>query len=271
MKHILFQAILSLCFLAMANPIFAAETRTGPVVEIETPIHFLNIDGSDVVVPPGTYQLEAAEEWLRLVPGERRNALLLEAVLIQHEENIKSAKALSQVREADEHRLVLLLPDGHGLEAIGSVSGVRSRAVRRASSTRTRIQQKASPSFTQSKKRTVRKKSKPVTKSPTQPTDPLNKRVQNLEQLVGTLQTTITSLQNRLAKMESAVQVDNAGRITFSSSGKFKVNASVVEINAGSIRANAALSKFSGVVKANTVNTNSVISQSYTPGAGNVW
>ena len=271
MKHFFLQSILSLCLLAMANPLFAAETRTGPLVKIETAIHFFTIDGSEVVVAPGTYQLEAAEDWLRLVPGERRSALLLEAIRIQHEENIEIAKALSQSREAGVHRLVLLLPSGHGLEAIGSVSGVRSRAVRRAPSTRRSVQQKTSPSFTQSKKRTGIRQSKPRTTSPKQPTVPLMQRVHNLEQLVGTLQTTITALQNRLTKMESAVQVDNAGNMTFSLAGKFKINASVVEINAGLLKANAALSKFSGVVKANTVNTNSVISKTYTPGAGNVW
>ena len=31
------------------------------------------------------------------------------------------------------------------------------------------------------------------------------------------------------------------------------------------------MSKFSGVVKADTVITNSVVGDSYTPGAGNIW
>jgi hypothetical protein len=272
MKHIFIRSILSLCFLAMGNPLLAAETRTGPLVKIETAIYFLTTDGSDVLVPPGTYQLEAAEEWLRLVPGERRDALLLEAVLFQHEENLETAKALSQPREADEYRIVLLLPEGHGFEAIGSVSGVRSRAVRRPLTSRARTQPKqASPSFTQSKKRTVIKKSKPLTKSPTQPNDPLNQRMQNLEHLVSTLQATINVLQNRISKIESTVQVDNAGNMTITLAGKFKVNATIVDINAGSIKANAGLSKFSGTLQSDTVITDSVVSKTYTPGAGNIW
>jgi hypothetical protein len=33
----------------------------------------------------------------------------------------------------------------------------------------------------------------------------------------------------------------------------------------------AGMSKFSGVVKSDVVITNSVVSTSYTPGAGNIW
>ena len=44
-----------------------------------------------------------------------------------------------------------------------------------------------------------------------------------------------------------------------------------VEISAGIVNVNAGMSKFSGVVQADTVISNSVISASYTPGAGNIW
>ena len=48
-------------------------------ITLEQAVHFLNAEGSDVLVKPGTYQLEGTEQWLRLIPGERRDALLLEA------------------------------------------------------------------------------------------------------------------------------------------------------------------------------------------------
>jgi len=51
---------------------------------------------------------------------------------------------------------------------------------------------------------------------------------------------------------------------------KLALNASQVEISAGSLTVNSGMSTFSGVVKADTVITNSVISASYSPGAGNV-
>lgn len=62
-----------------------------------------------------------------------------------------------------------------------------------------------------------------------------------------------------------------AGGITVTASAKVDVSASVLEISAGAVTVNAGLSKFSGVVQADTVISNSVVSASYTPGAGNIW
>lgn len=66
------------------------------------------------------------------------------------------------------------------------------------------------------------------------------------------------------------VKMEAAG-ITVNASAKVTVNASTVEISAGMVTVNAGMSKFSGVVQADTVISNSVVSASYTPGAGNIW
>jgi uncharacterized protein involved in type VI secretion and phage assembly len=66
------------------------------------------------------------------------------------------------------------------------------------------------------------------------------------------------------------VKLESAG-VTVSSSAKVTVQASTVEVSAGMVSVNAGMSKFSGVVKADTVITNAVVSSSYTPGAGNIW
>ncbi|MCJ8500105.1 phage baseplate assembly protein V [Desulfatitalea alkaliphila] len=50
-----------------------------------------------------------------------------------------------------------------------------------------------------------------------------------------------------------------------------KVQATQVTVSAAQVQVDAPISKFSGVVQAETVITNSVISASYTPGAGNIW
>jgi hypothetical protein len=62
-----------------------------------------------------------------------------------------------------------------------------------------------------------------------------------------------------------------AAGITITTSATFTVNASTVDISAGMVTVNAGMSTFSGVVQADTAITNSVISASYTPGAGNIW
>jgi TolA-binding protein len=123
--------------------------------------------------------------------------------------------------------------------------------------------QHASRIPTQPKKGTVIKKSKPISKSPVQPNNPLTQRVQTLEQQVSTLQSTINTLQSRLNKIESAVQVSNSGNVAINGT-TVRVNASLVDVRAGT-------AKFSGVVQSDTIVTKSVVSESYTPGAGNIW
>jgi uncharacterized protein involved in type VI secretion and phage assembly len=59
--------------------------------------------------------------------------------------------------------------------------------------------------------------------------------------------------------------------ITINASAKVVVNASTAEINAGILQVNAGIAKFSGVIQCDTLISNSVISASYTPGAGNIW
>lgn len=60
--------------------------------------------------------------------------------------------------------------------------------------------------------------------------------------------------------------------IDFRCSANINIDAGAqVTVNAPMVKVNASLSEFSGVVKADTVITNAVISSSYTPGAGNIW
>jgi uncharacterized protein involved in type VI secretion and phage assembly len=68
----------------------------------------------------------------------------------------------------------------------------------------------------------------------------------------------------------NSVRLETSG-ITVTATAKVTINASQVEVSAGMVTVNAAMSKFSGVVQADTVISNSVVSASYTPGAGNIW
>ncbi len=66
------------------------------------------------------------------------------------------------------------------------------------------------------------------------------------------------------------VTLESAG-ITVQASAKVTVQASSVDVSAGMVKVDAAMSNFSGVVKCDVLIANSVVSSSYTPGAGNVW
>jgi uncharacterized protein involved in type VI secretion and phage assembly len=68
----------------------------------------------------------------------------------------------------------------------------------------------------------------------------------------------------------NSVKLETSG-VTVTASAKVTINASTMEISAGMVTVNAGMSRFSGVVQADTVISNSVVSASYTPGAGNIW
>jgi len=68
----------------------------------------------------------------------------------------------------------------------------------------------------------------------------------------------------------STVTIDSQG-MSVQTSSKVSVQGSTMEVNAGQVTVNAAMSKFSGVVQCDTLIATSVVGTSYTPGAGNVW
>jgi len=68
----------------------------------------------------------------------------------------------------------------------------------------------------------------------------------------------------------NSIKMESSG-ITVNAASKVTISAGKVDISAGMVTVDAGMSKFSGVVKADTVITNSVVSSSYTPGAGNIW
>jgi hypothetical protein len=69
----------------------------------------------------------------------------------------------------------------------------------------------------------------------------------------------------------NSVKMEASG-ITVTAAAKVTVTAgATVEVTAGMVNVSAGMSKFSGVVQCDTLISNSVVSASYTPGAGNVW
>lgn len=62
----------------------------------------------------------------------------------------------------------------------------------------------------------------------------------------------------------ATIEVDAAGKVSITALSQLSVSAPLVKVD-------APMSQFSGVLQADTVITNAVVSASYTPGAGNVW
>jgi hypothetical protein len=115
---------------ALSGLLFSAtNVVAGSQVTLEQPVHFIGVDGSEARLSAGTYSVEAGETWLRLIPGERRNAMLVEAEGIVHQEVVVETTARLNSVNDDLQEIVLLLPDGTGLKAVGTRSGVISRGL----------------------------------------------------------------------------------------------------------------------------------------------
>ena len=69
---------------------------------------------------------------------------------------------------------------------------------------------------------------------------------------------------NLVTLTPSGITITAAGNVTVSGAAKVEIEAGLVEVNAG-------MASFSGLVRCDSLITNSVVSSSYTPGAGNIW
>ncbi len=70
----------------------------------------------------------------------------------------------------------------------------------------------------------------------------------------------------------TSIRIDSSGVTVNAPTAQVQVTAaSQVNITAPSINVNAAISQFSGIVQCDTLIATTVISTTYTPGAGNVW
>ena len=133
MKHfnVLITVFVTMAFLSLLGQSQAALVDPLTTIELETPVHFLAPDGSNLLIESGTYAVEPAEEWIRVMSGERHDALLIEARKGTHELELEQVMAMSipgeTEDEKDNHYVMLLLPGGQSLEATGTYSGIRAR------------------------------------------------------------------------------------------------------------------------------------------------
>jgi uncharacterized protein involved in type VI secretion and phage assembly len=87
--------------------------------------------------------------------------------------------------------------------------------------------------------------------------------------------TSLTLKQTGGGQMEvkaggSTISMDGSG-IKVRTKGKIEVDADRIDVKAGRVNVKAAMSKFSGTVKCETLIASTVVAGTYTVGAGNVW
>jgi hypothetical protein len=101
--------------------------RMPSVIHLDRPVHFTTSEGGPLVVPVGTYEVNAIGATALQLTSEGGSAFLIEALIMHHPDTFAEAVALSIPAGEDMHHVVLLLPNGQGLDAVGSYSAVRPR------------------------------------------------------------------------------------------------------------------------------------------------
>jgi len=112
---------------AVTVPASTLADRTPSVIQLDRPVHFMSLEGGPLVIPAGTYRVNAiGATTMQLVP-EGGSAFLIEALVVHHPDTIAEPVALSIPVKDDGHHVVLLFPQGQGLDAVGSYSEIRPR------------------------------------------------------------------------------------------------------------------------------------------------
>jgi len=98
-------------------------------VQFDRPVHFQTPEGSDTVVAPGGYWVEAVEGGLRLSSADKEGgeAVVVQAEATTHDRSVTIPEPLSVKEGQDQQVIVLLLPDGKARQAVGSYTGIVSR------------------------------------------------------------------------------------------------------------------------------------------------
>jgi len=107
--------------------------RGAPKVYLAQPLHLSTPDGGDVVLDAGGYEVTAGgTDTLRVVAVEGGRETLVQATETALMETVTgpAAGSMRNAEDPDLVHLVFVHPDGKALEAIGSLSGVQSRAFR---------------------------------------------------------------------------------------------------------------------------------------------
>ena len=118
----------------IATPVRASELDTmGPVglitIDFEKVVHFDTLDGDRIVVQPGRYVVEAAApSGIRLIQESSKREIVVAAQNRPEAPTVSDPTALAIPWQEDALHVVLIQPAGPAREAIGSLSGVRSRA-----------------------------------------------------------------------------------------------------------------------------------------------
>lgn len=110
-------------------------------IALDRPVHFITPQASNTIAEAGPYRVLPGEtSGMKLIALPHRATMLVDALSITHETGIAEPVALYVRDDEQLPHVVLLLPDGQGLEAVGSYDGTRARDIRGLRLTPSQIQ-----------------------------------------------------------------------------------------------------------------------------------
>lgn len=113
-------------------PVEAKSPGELPVLQLDTPARFLNGNGLPLHIPSGTYRVTApSPDTLQLTSTSTEEAQNLRAATVTHTESLTAPYPIliEETEEQANLHLILLLPDGQGLDAKGRWEEVQARGI----------------------------------------------------------------------------------------------------------------------------------------------
>lgn len=104
-----------------------AQVTNPAAVSFAQRLQFTTPEGNAVTVPPGTYQVGQLKDNVLELSSERGVVAEAKAHPFRHTELINTPRVVTVPGNQDEHHLLLLLPNGEGLDAQGWSGDVRPR------------------------------------------------------------------------------------------------------------------------------------------------
>jgi len=108
--------------------VFSQETPQQPTITLEKAVHFLSPGGADTVLAPGVYAAKpGGDKAIQLTANDDGVTTVIQAETGAHEQQISGPESVVVASDEDIIHIVLLMPGGSTLDAIGTLSGVRTR------------------------------------------------------------------------------------------------------------------------------------------------
>jgi len=99
-------------------------------IKLERAVYFLSSNGADTVLTAGVYEAEAKDErFIKVTPVDGGETTTIQALASRHEERISAPGTLTMSKEENSFHVVILMPGGKALDAVGSFDAASTRSL----------------------------------------------------------------------------------------------------------------------------------------------